>query len=99
MRKIENYNIKYIAPAHGGIIDNPYDAIKQIVNHRLKREEKIIECLRLHPKIEILDLVKYAYDDVNSGIHFLAERSLLAHLLKLKKENIVIIDQNQWCLA
>ena len=99
MKKIETYDMKYIAPAHGGIIDNPYDAIKQIVNHRLKREEKIIECLRIHPKIELLELVKYAYDDVNTGIHFLAERSLLAHLLKLKKENIVIIDENKWCLV
>jgi len=99
MEKIETFDINYIAPAHGGIIDNPHEAIKQTVNHRLEREQKIIESLRLHPKIKLSDLVKYAYDDTGTEIHFLAERSLLAHLLKLKKENIVIMDENKWCLV
>ena len=99
MEKIETFDINYIAPAHGGIIDNPHEAIKQTVNHRLERERKLIESLRLHPKIKLSDLVKYAYDDTVTEIHFLAERSLLAHLLKLKKENIVIMDENKWCLV
>ena len=99
MEKIETFDINYIAPAHGGIIDNPHEAIKQTINHRLEREQKIRESLRLHPKIKLSDLVKYAYDDTGTEIHFLAERSLLAHLLKLKKENIVIMDENKWCLV
>ena len=98
LKKIESLEMKYIAPAHGAIFDNPYETIKQTLLHRLSREARIIKSLKNNPKSNLSNLVKYVYDDVDQSIHFIAERSLLAHLVKLEKEGIVNNEDDFWDL-
>jgi len=98
LEKIRLINIENIFPGHGSVIDNPREVIEATIKHRIKRESKVIECLRTHPKASLSDLVNCAYDDIDKSLYFLAERSLLAHLLKLKKDDRVSVTNDCWQL-
>ena len=88
-----------IAPGHGDPIDSPYEAIDWIIKHRLEREAKVVDALQSHPNSTCAELVPYAYDDVHKRLHGWAERSLLAHLLKLESDDRANQDNNRWSLA
>ena len=87
LEKLKNYDVTHLAPGHGDVIDQPFQAVDWIIEHRLKREKKIISCLRENPSTTLSELVVFAYDEVDSRLHAWAERSLLAHLVKLEKEH------------
>ena len=67
-----------------------------LVTHRLTREKKIAQTLEDHGPGTLKDLVKHAYDDVPPAIHGLATRSLLAHLIKLEKDQRAVRDDDVW---
>ncbi len=82
--------IEFILPAHGHVLGNsfgaPFDPVHLIDNlkaHRLKREAKIKEVLRLDPKGDLTTWVKRAYDDVPERVWPAALRSLSAHVERL----------------
>lgn len=78
--------LDYLAPGHGTLISQPHSAIAALIQHRRRREAKVLAALpRQHPA-DLSTLVRRVYDDVPSSLHPLAERSLLAHLLKLEAE-------------
>jgi glyoxylase-like metal-dependent hydrolase (beta-lactamase superfamily II) len=78
--------LDYLAPGHGTLMPQPYEAIRGLIQHRLRRESKVLRALpRQHPA-DLPTLVRSVYDDVPAQLHALAERSLLAHLLKLETE-------------
>jgi glyoxylase-like metal-dependent hydrolase (beta-lactamase superfamily II) len=74
-----------LAPGHGTLISNPKAAIQGLIKHRLRREAKVLSVLPQTPA-DLPTLVRRAYNDVPDQLHALAERSLLAHLLKLEAE-------------
>jgi glyoxylase-like metal-dependent hydrolase (beta-lactamase superfamily II) len=78
--------LDYLGPGHGTLIAQPHEAIRALVQHRLRRESKVLRVLpRQHPA-DLPTLVRGVYDDVSPQLHAVAERSLLAHLLKLEAE-------------
>ena len=64
--------------------------------HRLTRGKKIAKALADHGPGTLKQLVKHAYDDVPESVHGLATRSLLAHLIKLRKEGKAQEDGEVW---
>lgn len=88
-----------IAPGHGDPIDSPYEAIDWIIKHRLEREAKVIAALVEKPNSTLTELVPYAYNDVEERLFGVAERSLLAHLLKLENDKKAVQDDDRWSLA
>ena len=96
MYKLTKKKINAVAPGHGAIIDNPYEVIDWIIKHRLKREKKVLKSLKENPNLKLSELVKLAYNDVNKSIYPLAERSLLAHLIKLSEDNLVRNHNDRW---
>ena len=92
LKKINKLEIKVIAPGHGDYIDNPHDLISWTINHRLKREKKVISKLKKLKQSNLEDLLKEVYDDVNVALHPIAIYSLQAHLLKLTNEKKVSYD-------
>ena len=79
-------SLDYLAPGHGTLIAQPSIAIQALIQHRLRRETKVLSALsRLQPA-DLSTLVRSVYDDVPLQVHPIAERSLLAHLLKLEAE-------------
>ncbi|SFR63391.1 Glyoxylase, beta-lactamase superfamily II [Marinobacter daqiaonensis] len=89
-------DIRWIAPAHGFLIGKVQSVIDWLTTHRLTRERKIANSLREHGPGTLEELVKHAYDDVPASIHGLAKRSLLAHLIKLRKEDRARESDDVW---
>lgn len=86
LQKLLGYRLAFIAPAHGAIMENPEGVINWIIDHRLQREQKVIE----HMDAEFItldDLVLKVYDDVDPGLYPMAKLSLSAHLIKLRDES------------
>ena len=88
-----------IVPGHGGLLESPYEAIDWIIKHRLEREAKVVAALEEHPGSTCADLVPHVYDDVHKRLYAWAERSLLAHLLKLETDERAIRDNDCWSLT
>jgi glyoxylase-like metal-dependent hydrolase (beta-lactamase superfamily II) len=81
------YPLKFIAPGHGEVMEDSHAVVEWLVNHRLKREGKVIDCLQRLGRSPLDELVKSVYDDVDVGLHEMAKLSLSAHLIKLQQEN------------
>ena len=76
-----------IYPAHGPVLPAGAAKLEEYRTHRLAREKLVLESLRAaRQPATPAELVPQAYPDVKPELYGLAERSLLAHLLKLKKE-------------
>ncbi len=73
-------------PAHGQVIAEGESLLRQYVAHRLDRESKVLRALEALGPAQPAALVPHAYAEVAPALHPLAERSLLAHLLKLVKD-------------
>ena len=87
-----------IAPGHGELLDSPYEAIGWIIKHRLERETKVIAALKEYRESTLVELLVRVYGDVYESLHFIAGRSLLAHLLKLKSDGRVALHNKYWSL-
>jgi recombination protein RecT len=85
----DEYQIEFIAPAHGYVLGNAKAAINHLKAHRLKREAKIIGVMQAQPDGSMDDWVALAYDDVDPRIWPVAKRSLLAHVERVRELALV----------
>jgi glyoxylase-like metal-dependent hydrolase (beta-lactamase superfamily II) len=86
LRRCKALNVAALAPGHGDVINDPQRALDWIIAHRLEREAKVLAAMRAHPGLTTHELVPYVYPDIAPQLHVWAERSLLAHVLKLHDE-------------
>jgi glyoxylase-like metal-dependent hydrolase (beta-lactamase superfamily II) len=100
LRLLLDYPLKSIAPAHGALIDDPEATVHWLVDHRLKREQKVVDGLHQIDGGTLDELVVVVYDDVDATIHHMARLSLTAHLIKLQEEGRAAEDkQGYWSLS
>ncbi len=99
LEKLIDKDLKVIAPGHGDPIDTPYEAIDWIIKHRLEREAKVVAELEAHPNSTISELLPQVYGDVHEKLFSVAERSLLAHLIKLEDDKSAKLDSDHWSLT
>jgi glyoxylase-like metal-dependent hydrolase (beta-lactamase superfamily II)/8-oxo-dGTP pyrophosphatase MutT (NUDIX family) len=92
-------DLDWIAPGHGFLIARPGDVVQGIIRHRLAREAKVVAALRDAAGATLAALVPVAYADTPPALHPLAERSLLAHLIKLEGEGRARRDGEGWSLV
>ena len=76
-------DLAILAPGHGYLIGEPHHEVRRLIQHRMKREGKVLEALRSLGEASVEQLVPLAYDDVPARLHGVAARSLSAHLHKL----------------
>lgn len=95
LQLLKKYPIQSMAPGHGKLIDRPMEYIDHLINHRLKRENKVLEMLKKSGEISVYQLTPIVYDDVIAAMHGVASISLWAHLLKLEKEGKIIACSNE----
>jgi glyoxylase-like metal-dependent hydrolase (beta-lactamase superfamily II) len=81
------YDLDLIAPGHGEVMEDSRGVVQWLVNHRVKRENKVIQGLRHTGRAGLDTLVKVVYDDVDESLHEMAKLSMSAHLIKLHQEN------------
>ena len=87
LQRLLDYPLQFIAPGHGDVMPEPKATVDWLVNHRLMREQKVIDGLRSTGRAPLDELVKVVYDDVDTSLHKMAQLSLSAHLIKLREEN------------
>jgi glyoxylase-like metal-dependent hydrolase (beta-lactamase superfamily II) len=96
LQKCRDLQCDALAPGHGEVIDNPTRAIDWIIDHRLEREEKVRAAIEANPDLTTHELVPHVYQDVDKKLYALAERSLLAHVLKLEADGVAIDTEGRW---
>lgn len=99
LERMLEYEIAYIAPGHGDLIDDPQAEVRYLIQHRLKREQKVIDALKGIGPAAIEALTPIVYDDVDESLHQWAAKSLHAHLLKLEVEDRARADGARWSLS
>ena len=96
LRRLRAMTCDAILPGHGDRIDDPDRVIDWIIDHRLEREAKVLAALKDNPALTSHDLVPHVYSDVPEHLYALAERSLLAHLLKLEADDVAAQADGKW---
>ena len=82
-------------PAHGPVIDEPVALLREYIAHRYTRERQIVSALASGPAT-VDALVTAVYPTVSKALRPVAGESVLAHLLKLEREERVGRDQDSW---
>lgn len=96
LRRLQELQLRHLAPAHGNRIDNPQQLIEGLIWHRTMRENKVLERLRQLGPCTLAILTPSVYDEVPSFLHGVAQMSLLAHLQKLEAEQVVECGDGIW---
>ncbi len=99
LRRVKDLRCDALAPGHGEIIEDPARLIDWIIEHRLEREAKVAAALAANPGLTTHELVPHVYKDVDRKLYGWAERSLLAHLLKLEDDGAVVCANERWVPA
>ena len=98
LRRVRGLDCAAIAPGHGEIVADPRRVIDWIIDHRLQREAKVAAAMRARPNATIRELVPDVYTDVPTKLFGWAERSLLAHALKLEADGLAVSKLGRWRL-
>lgn len=93
---LQRLELAAIAPGHGEVLKDPHAVIDWLIEHRLRRERKVWDALAANPGLTSTDLVPRVYADVDDRLHRLAERSLLAHLIKLQEDGRASEMNDAW---
>ncbi|MEP7206272.1 MAG: MBL fold metallo-hydrolase [Casimicrobiaceae bacterium] len=91
-------DIAVIAPGHGYLIGTPHREIRRVIEHRRRREAKVVDALAGHPGASLFELVPVVYADTPERLHGAASRSLLAHLEQLVGEGRAVASQGRYAL-
>ena len=85
LRRMRDLSPRVIYPGHGPIVLDGVGKLEEYIEHRAAREEQVLAALAagLERPEEIVPAI---YGDHPVGLHELAARSVLAHLLKLEHE-------------
>lgn len=96
---LKTYDIAYLCPGHGLVMEEMEKIVDHTIAHRLKREGKVLSAVKQGGTSSIDQVLKIAYEDTPAFLHGLAKMSLLAHLEKLARDGKVIANNNDWsCL-
>jgi recombination protein RecT len=80
----QQYQVEFILPAHGYVLHEARNAIAQLKAHRLAREAKVLAAMQALPGGTVQDWVAHAYADVPQRLWPVAQRSLLAHVERIR---------------
>ena len=96
LEKLKNYDAKKLAPGHGDVMEGLNQIADWIIDHRLKREKKVFDALKVVSRGTPDSLVEKVYDDVDSSLFPIAKASLLAHLIKLEEDKLIIKEGEEY---
>ena len=99
LRSLLDADLEWLAPGHGFLMHEPRRALQAIIEHRLRREAKVIDALRALGPAGPDALLARVYDDVAPRLHPMAMRSLTAHLMKLAHDGAAVHARGAWSLA
>ena len=99
LRGLLALDIEWLAPGHGFLVARPHEVVSALIKHRLAREARVVQALQAvaaSAPVPMDELLHRVYADVPAGLHPVARRSLLAHLLKLQGDGLATADGECW---
>jgi glyoxylase-like metal-dependent hydrolase (beta-lactamase superfamily II) len=101
LKRLQEVEISEIVPAHGPTINDAQAKISEYIQHRMLREQQVIQALEvLPPGAAIAEMVPQIYVDVDPKLHSIAAWSVEAHLIKLEREGLVEkLEHDRWALV
>ncbi|MCW8175706.1 MBL fold metallo-hydrolase [Verminephrobacter aporrectodeae] len=78
------HGVEFILPAHGYVLGDARGALARLRAHRLAREARVLAAMQALPRGSLEDWVRHAYDDVPQRMWPVAQRSLLAHVERIR---------------
>ncbi len=78
------HGVDFIVPAHGYVLGEARAAIAHLKAHRLAREAKVLAAMQALPDGSMDDWVRLVYADVPERMWPVAQRSLLAHVERIR---------------
>jgi hydroxyacylglutathione hydrolase len=84
-------------PAHGPVIENPTELLRDYIAHRMLRERQVLGALQ-NGMTSPDEMVAHIYPTLTAALVPVARESVLAHLLKLEREARVVRDGEGWRL-
>ena len=97
LKRLLELDLETIYPAHGPVIRNPKEKIREYIAHRELRERQILAALGDGP-LDAMAIVKKIYVDVPEYLHPAAANSVRSHLRKLDREKRVMEHEKRWSL-
>ncbi|WP_231184363.1 MBL fold metallo-hydrolase [Haladaptatus sp. DYF46] len=91
LRRLYAKNPAVLYPGHGSVIENPRRVIRRLIDHRLRREERVLDAVRGGAET-LSSVTDAAYDKDVSDVREFAERTVAAHLEKSAVEGNVDWD-------
>ncbi len=95
LERIQHTGLDRLYPGHGDEMDRPDEVISWYLAHRLERERQIIDAIAGGAD-SIGAVVETVYVDVDTALHPLAARSVVAHLRKLASEGRARRSGDEW---
>lgn len=84
-------NLNFLCGSHGTAIYDAKEKIEDYINHRLERENQVLQSVRQGAE-NPFEIVKQIYAGLDSALIPLAEKSVEAHLEKLEQEGKVSLS-------
>ncbi|WP_417482605.1 MBL fold metallo-hydrolase [Maricaulis sp.] len=91
LARVRDRNFDRLWPTHGPAVENPSEFVQAYIDHRLKREQQIVEHLASGPH-RVPELVAAIYTHVDKRLHPAAAHSILAHMIHLVETGAVECD-------
>jgi glyoxylase-like metal-dependent hydrolase (beta-lactamase superfamily II) len=89
LEKVHDYaGVDRLCPGHGPVVENPRQKVKELIQHRMVREQQILSLLR-KGKDTITRLRRAIYPELDKRLYKMAEGQVTAHLRKLEAEGRV----------
>lgn len=84
-----------LLPAHGPVIDDPQKVLRGYIEHRLEREQQIVDALGQGDSTPD-QIVTRVYRGLKADLIPMAREGVIAHLVKLERERRVRRDGDAW---
>lgn len=88
-------------PGHGQLVDDGPAKITEYIEHRLEREQQVIEAMQsLAQPVESMQLTKIIYgESQHPKLYAAADRGVQLYLIKLEHDGVVRESENRWTLV
>lgn len=90
LMKLRGRGIEYLAPAHGHLLSHPDQVLQELYDHRLLREQQVIEALQKLGSARTEQLAPLVYPEIEGDMIKVTYLALTAHLEKLVHDGVVI---------
>ena len=82
-------------PAHGPVIDQPAELLREYIEHRHVREQQVLNAIRVGLS-NVDEMVSRIYPTLTAPLVPMARESVLAHLIKLERDGRVSRQGDRW---